>query len=204
MSNQLENAGVSPAPQDRSADNRQRITSCRRIERCTCGQIKGSDGDNEYSNPRVTSLKSLKRNLPSLFWKLPEGKNYQEFADGSFRFMVNGVTIHMLPDELLTEEEFQKKGGSFKRDSRLVRGNTRWGWKKTNFDTKSVQYQKVNALFMVTDYQEPTFEIYIQTFYPQGDGIQPWPRMELCASAMAKARRCGSTKVGMRRIRLTT
>ncbi len=68
--------------------------------------------------PRIKSqsdiIKDLENKFTFPFWKLPEGKNYQEFADGSFRFVVNGVTIHMFPDELLTEEEYQKKGGSFR------------------------------------------------------------------------------------------
>ena len=142
--------------------------------------------------PRIKSqsdiIKDLERKFTFPFWKLPEGKNYQEFADGSFRFEVNGVTIHMFPDELLTEEEYQKKGGSFKHDSRLVTGNTRWGWKKTNFDTKSVQYQRVNGSFMVTDYKEPTFEIYIQTFYRKGNGIYTLAKARSLSSGYGKGK----------------
>jgi hypothetical protein len=88
----------------------------------------------------------------------------------------------------LTEAEFQKKGGSFKHDSKLVRGNTRWSWQKTNFDPKSVQFQRVNGLFMVTDYTEPTFEISIQTFYRKGNGISTLAQVRALSSGYGKGK----------------
>jgi hypothetical protein len=99
------------------------------------------------------------------FWKIAEGKSAVDQADGSVTFVVNRVTIHLLPDRFLTEAELKKEGGTFERDGKLMAAHTRYGRKKTNFDPKTVVHQQVGNEFMVVDYTDPTFEIFIQTVY---------------------------------------
>jgi hypothetical protein len=128
----------------------------------------------------LPNLQNLKNRFTYPFWNLPEGKSATQNVDGSFTFEVNGVTIHMLPDRLLTEEEFKKEGNTFKydNDERLARAEAKYGYKKINFDPSSIQYMQAGNERMVTDYREPTFEISIQVFY----------RKSKRASTLAKAR----------------
>jgi hypothetical protein len=132
-------------------------------------------------------IKDFEKRFSFPFWNLPEGKIAKENADGSVTFVINGVTIHMLPDKFLTEEEYQREGGTFEHDGPRGRGKfaaartSRW-LVKTDFDVKSIKTSRTQFGVTVDDYQEPTFEIAIQVRYRKTRAI----------STLAKARRLSS------------
>lgn len=114
------------------------------------------------------SLASLKAAFTYPFWNLKEGKGVQPDQDGSVRLMVGGVRIRLHSDQFLTQEEYEKQGGSFKSEEtpQGSAAQTTWSFARVDWEPKSVVQQDMGqGLFMVADYTDPVVNIAIRTTY---------------------------------------
>ena len=124
------------------------------------------DPDAARKAEEAKARKAMKAAFTYQFWRLAEGKGVRPGASGDATIIVNGVAIRILPDQLLTEDEFAAVGGTFKGDHGSAGAVTKWSYDGVDWDPKSLQTMDLGGgTFMVQDYKEPIAKIRIQTTY---------------------------------------
>jgi len=111
------------------------------------------------------ALKKLRDTYTYAYWMLAEAKGVQPDASGAATFLVNGVRVNVLPDQVLTEAEFKAQGESFEVDGKLYAAVTSFHPGAITWDPKSVRTTRVGDSFMVDDYTEPVAQVSIRTSY---------------------------------------